>query len=75
MPAKDPTSAGIDPLTLELTRLFHPRNDSWAEHFEWRAAEIAGRASIGRTTVRVLGMNEPDFLQVRSEFRRERAIE
>ena len=30
---KGPNIAGIDPLSGELTRLFNPRQDAWAQHF------------------------------------------
>ena len=31
---KGPNLAGIDPLTGATVRLFHPRTDTWAEHFQ-----------------------------------------
>ncbi len=57
---------GIDPKTQEITRLFHPRRDRWAEHFEWAGVVIVGKSAIGRTTVRVLNMNSDDQLVLRS---------
>ncbi len=68
---KGPNIAGIDPLTGELTRLYHPRDDAWLEHFAWIGDEIAGISAVGRTTIFVLGMNEPDFMAVRAELSRE----
>jgi len=38
-------------------RLFHPRSDDWAEHFELDGARIAGNTPVGRATVQVLSMN------------------
>ena len=32
--AKGPNIAALDPESGELTRLFHPRRDSWTEHFQ-----------------------------------------
>ena len=32
---KGPNIAGIDSLSGQLTRLFHPRSDQWKEHFRW----------------------------------------
>jgi hypothetical protein len=55
---KVPNIAGIDPDTGVLTRLLHPRLDSWPEHFEWHAHVLAGRTAVGRTTIRVLALNE-----------------
>ncbi len=31
--------AGIDPLTSQLTPLFHPRTDLWQDHFSWKEYE------------------------------------
>ena len=45
---------GIDPDTGSIAPLFHPRRDSWPEHF----VEIEGEI-IGRATVVVLKMNDP----------------
>ena len=68
---KGPNVAGIDSATGQLTRLYHPRIDGWDEHFEWKGAEIVGRTTIGRVTVQVLGMNESDFVEVRTALRNE----
>lgn len=57
--------SGLDPQTGELTRLFHPRRDDWAEHFHWDGAGLSGRTAIGRVTIDVLGINLP----YRSELR------
>ncbi len=57
---------GIDPETQEITRLFHPRRDRWAECFEWAGVVIVGRSAVGRTTVRVLSMNSDDQIALRS---------
>jgi 5-methylcytosine-specific restriction endonuclease McrA len=57
---------GIDPHTNELTQLFHPRRQSWEDHFEWRGIYLAGKTAVGRTTVRVLNMNSEDQIALRS---------
>jgi hypothetical protein len=62
---KGPNLAGLDPADGALVRLYHPRRDSWAEHFEWRETEQFGRTAIGRTTVSVLAINAADFRAVR----------
>jgi 5-methylcytosine-specific restriction endonuclease McrA len=62
---KGPNVAGIDPLTRELTRLFDPRRDLWADHFRWERVNLVGTTAVGRTTVMVLAMNHPDQLAVR----------
>ncbi len=62
---KGPNIAGLDPATGQVVRLFHPRTDSWSEHFRLEGATLAGLTSIGRATVQVLAMNEPEFVAVR----------
>lgn len=49
----------IDPVTGAIGPLFHPRRDSWAEHFLWShdGLSIIGRTAIGRATVEVLELN------------------
>jgi len=58
--------SGLDPETSAPTRLFHPRQDDWAEHFVEREGEITGRTAIGRATVRLLKMNEGGRLELRA---------
>ena len=72
---KGPNNAGIDPATSAVVRLYHPRNDQWAEHFQWNDVELVGRTAIGRVTIRVLGINEPDFLAVRLALIREGVLQ
>ncbi len=56
---KGPNIAGIDPASGSLTRLFHPRQDLWLEHFRLETdGRIIGSTPIGRTTIAVLNMNE-----------------
>jgi hypothetical protein len=54
---KGPNIAGVDPVTGEVTRLFHPRQDSWIEHFSWQGATLVGKTPVGRVTVQVLEIN------------------
>lgn len=62
---KGPNIASIDPSSGDMVRLFHPRNDDWTEHFEWKGALLVGRTPIGRATVRLLAINHPDYLLLR----------
>ncbi|MBD1917960.1 MULTISPECIES: HNH endonuclease signature motif containing protein [Cyanophyceae] len=55
----------IDPLTGEITPLFNPRSQSWAEHFQLDGGYILGLTAIGRTTLFLLKFNEPSRLQLR----------
>lgn len=63
---KGPNVAGVDPATKEICRLFHPRRDTWSEHFYWDGPTLAARTAIGRATLAVLRINQPE----RVEFRR-----
>jgi hypothetical protein len=62
---KGPNIAGLDPITRELTRLFHPRTDTWSEHFQWQGPVLSALTAIGRTTVAVLAMNRPEYVALR----------
>ena len=64
---KGPNLTGIDPVTGEIARLFHPRSDAWIEHFQFIGAEILGLTPTGRTTVRVLEMNSRTRIDLRLE--------
>jgi HNH endonuclease len=55
---KGPNIAGLDPQTGQLTRLFHPRHDSWREHFQWTDAILVGTTDIARATIDVLAINQ-----------------
>ena len=55
---KGPNLTGIDPLTRKTIKLFHPRRHSWQRHFAWDGPLLVGRTAIGRTTIRVLQINE-----------------
>ena len=57
--------SALDPDTGELTRLFHPRRDSWREHFAERDGEIIGVSAIGRATAKLLKMNGNGRLELR----------
>jgi hypothetical protein len=62
---KGPNIAGLDPLTGELVRLFHPRRDVWSEHFAFDDGRITGTTPVGRATVQVLSMNAEGPVQLR----------
>ncbi len=48
-----------------MTRLFHPRQHVWSDHFMWNGAQLSGRTGIGRVTIHVLAINHSDFLAMR----------
>ena len=59
---------GIDPKTGKVIRLFNPRRQLWSKHFSWQGAVLLGKTPVGRTTVAVLNMNDPDRVALRQEL-------
>jgi len=59
--------AAPDPRTGEVVRLFDPRRQVWAEHFEWSAERdtIVGKTSIGRATVAAIRLNRAELVEAR----------
>jgi hypothetical protein len=57
--------ASIDEETQEVSRLFHPRRDTWSRHFRLDGGRISPRTKVGRVTVFLLQLNRPDRVQVR----------
>ena len=66
--SKGPNIAGLDPVDGALTRLFHPRQDKWEDHFEWNTAWLRGKTAIGRATIAVLEINGADVVAVRGSL-------
>lgn len=62
--------SGIDSVTGEIARLFHPRRDHWGEHFGWQAAVLVGHTPIGRATIAVLRVNDSTAVALRRLFMR-----
>ena len=62
---KGPNISGIDPHTGKLTPLFNPRRHKWTHHFRYDGGELLGRTAIGRTTVEVLRINQPNLIALR----------
>jgi hypothetical protein len=65
---KGPNIAGIDAQTRNLTKLFNPRRHKWERHFRWNGPYLSGRTPVGRATVAVLAMNDPDLVAVRASL-------
>lgn len=65
---KGPNLSSIDPETDQMVPLFHPRRDTWSEHFVLRGAEICALSPVGRATVRLLNMNAPRRVQLRAAW-------
>jgi HNH endonuclease len=60
-----------DPLTETYQRLYHPRIDLWAEHFQWNEnfSVIIGITPIGRATVHALRLNRDSLIKQRIIYR------
>ena len=56
----------IDPLTSNVTRLFNPREDIWADHFLLDGSIIVPLTDIARTTIRLLRMNRIRIIERRT---------
>ena len=54
---KGPNLSRIDPQTKRMSQLFHPRTQSWQDHFRLEADVVVGLTETGRATVQVLAMN------------------
>ena len=52
--------ASFIPGTVDLVRLYDPRNDRWHEHFRVDGAIIVGLTDVGEATIRILQMNHDD---------------
>jgi 5-methylcytosine-specific restriction endonuclease McrA len=68
---KGPNIAGIDPQSREMVLLFHPRKDEWIYHFQWENATLLGLTPVGRATIQVLGINDPNAVAVGESLIRE----
>jgi hypothetical protein len=72
---KGPNLAAIDPETGDIVPLFHPRRESWADHFRWEGVVIVGQTPKGRATARLLKLNSKRRLRFRAELRLHRELE
>jgi HNH endonuclease len=57
----------IDPKTGQTIALFHPRQQTWPEHFAWSFdnVTILGRTGCGRATIEALKLNNALAITVR----------
>ncbi|RIK74294.1 MAG: HNH endonuclease [Planctomycetota bacterium] len=55
----------IDPQSLQVSPLFHPRNHDWREHFFWDGLELRGLSGVGRATITALDLNHPRRIAIR----------
>jgi hypothetical protein len=57
--------AGIDPDTGKKEWLFNPRRHKWHRHFQWDGPLLVGRTPVGRATIEVLRINDPEYVEAR----------
>lgn len=60
--------ASIDETNGQITPLFHPRKQIWADHFRLNGTAIEPLTPEGRVTVRLLQLNNDERVEERSEL-------
>ena len=60
--------AGRDVQTGKLVQLFNPRRHHWKRCFRWAGPLLVGRTLIGRATIQVLCINNPQALALRQSL-------
>lgn len=66
---KGPNIAGY--LEGHHVPLFSPRQDRWADHFEWAGPVLAGKTPVGKVTIEVLAINLPYRIALRAALMEE----
>ena len=66
---KGPNLTSVDPDSSAVVPLFHPRRDTWQEHFSMDGLRVVGLTPTGRATVWPLQMNSEKRLKVRTALR------
>jgi len=65
---KGAREGALDPVSGEVTRLYHPRSDPWQEHFTAASdGALSGNTPSGRATAVALNMNRPLAVLIRFE--------
>jgi hypothetical protein len=61
------STTAVDPVSGNTVNLYHPRQDTWEEHFNWsnNFLYIVGITSIGRATVEKLKLNRRGVVSLR----------
>ena len=61
----------IDPISQNNARLYHPRNDLWANHFQWSDDDLhlVGITPIGRATIDLLKLNRVNAINLRKPLK------
>ncbi|MEG4322202.1 MULTISPECIES: HNH endonuclease signature motif containing protein [unclassified Microcoleus] len=68
--------ASIDPETREVVRLYNPRKDRWADHFQLQteSGTIEPLTAIGRVSVYLLQVNRAECLTQRKLLSKTRSL-
>ena len=64
---KEARRSGLDSETGRTVALFHPRRQSWSDHFAWDGVRVVGLSATGRATIATLLLNRPVILTIREE--------
>ena len=59
--------SAIDPVTEKEVPLYHPRRDTWSDHFAWSSdfSEVIGKTPTGRATAERLRLNRDSLMNLR----------
>ena len=57
--------SSIDPETGDIVPLYHPRLQSWLDHFQLDVVLFVPLTPTGRVTIRLLQLNDPDRIEER----------
>lgn len=57
----------LDPSSRTVAFLFHPRQQTWDDHFLWKNHRVRGIPATGRATVDLLKMNRALAVAIRVE--------
>jgi hypothetical protein len=63
---KGPNLTAIDPDTRAVVSLFHPRQQTWEQHFVLQGPLVVGLTATGRATVRLMSMNDLQRVRLRA---------
>lgn len=58
---------GIDSVSASIVPLYHPRQDTWREHFAWEEdyTHLIGLSPTGRATIAALHLNRNGVINLR----------
>jgi len=65
---KGPNIAGVDPQAGKVVPLFNPRRHHWKRYFRWAGPLVVGRTPMGRATIQVLSLNNPQAVALRQSL-------